>query len=194
MPRTRGGLPCPECVKECKEEFAPHTRGSTLRRVYVGVPALVCPAHAGVYPVPGLDHRVGHCLPRTRGGLPWPRNGRGNVVEFAPHTRGSTLRRVYVGVPALVCPAHAGVYPVPGLDHRVGHCLPRTRGGLPWPRNGRGNVVEFAPHTRGSTRSSFLALESRAVCPAHAGVYRPQGFERRWDVGLPRTRGGLPSL
>ena len=181
LPRTRGGLP------ESKEiprlaKFAPHTRGSTGEYSWhFGV----CPAHA----LPCIWVQPKLCLPRTRGGLPdlvfgvyghtlYRPTGRiGRARQFAPHTRGST------GLSAcgiiLVCPAHAGVYPVfvssnvwtrSGSTRSTSRSLtgaPHTRGFAPHTRgvylsasfmarhraSGNPPALVFAPHTRGSTVS-----------------------------------------
>ena len=70
--------------------------------------------------------------------------------------------------------------------------MPRTRGGLPELHQLSREVPQFAPHTRGSTRSRQKVLPAWSVCPAHAGVYRPGRCQGSGRHCLPRTRGGLP--
>ena len=131
LPRTRGGLPQSKTAERRYGPFAPHTRGSTGGFIFFSVAKEVCPAHAGVYPKGSVGHEPSAGLPRTRGGLPSGSLGTSTNVVFAPHTRGSTV--VFVPLPpsALVCPAHAGVYPLQQPCRRYDRCLPRTRGGLP---------------------------------------------------------------
>ena len=50
--------------------FAPHTRGSTFVVSDRIAAIVVCPAHAGVYPLVPTNAVVHGSLPRTRGGLP----------------------------------------------------------------------------------------------------------------------------
>ena len=97
MPRTRGGLPTTTARILNREQFAPHTRGSTLHDPLLLILTKVCPAHAGVYLArTGGDSR-GRRLPRTRGGLPSFEDQREAEAKFAPHTRGSTGTEEKVG-------------------------------------------------------------------------------------------------
>ena len=184
LPRTRGGLPSDKRMRcftrgQSQELFAPHTRGSTPTAL------TVCPAHAGVYPIP-KRMLPGRCLPRTRGGLPnMPQPQRSGLLIAVCPAHAGVYRHVYHtkwACSVAVCPAHAGVYRRldgrPGLFAHAGVypimfatelCLPRTRGGLPVSTRPLSSYVRFAPHTRGSTDLGTIAF--RRVCPAHAGVY-----------------------
>ena len=192
LPRRRGGLPPLGLSAVDAKRFAPQTRGSTPSCHKRDYPSVVCPADAGVYPLPSRYSRVRPGLPRRRGGLPRSARTGSPGCMFAPQTRGSTScplgqdRRTYV------CPADAGVYRCPPVASQAPGCLPRRRGGLPRWQDWEGYKGEFAPQTRGSTAKRKRKSGDYKVCPADAGVYRRRLGESGNDTGLPRRRGGLP--
>ena len=192
LPRTRGGLPHVDTWAVVSDLFAPHTRGSTESPWIVNFRHSVCPAHAGVYRATTGARWSNRCLPRTRGGLPSRAPTSRELYQFAPHTRGSTCGKAGRNPGHAVCPAHAGVYRFLVLQKHGLRGLPRTRGGLPYLGKVSSKVLEFAPHTRGST---FVINDNDSpdtVCPAHAGVYRAPETRQWPSASLPRTRGGLP--
>ena len=93
LPRTGGGLPASERLLALATPFAPHRRGSTATQGARADHRVVCPAQAGVY-LSGTGWTA--CtlrLPRTGGSLPCPVELSAFTTMFAPHRRGSTLRR-----------------------------------------------------------------------------------------------------
>ena len=156
--------------------------------------SLVLPHHWAAFGQLVGTFAFGLCfsLPRTRGGLPAIVDAEMPTPRFAPHTRGSTEYLLYYPGVQRVCPAHAGVYRDHSGPYVDQESLPRTRGGLPLAHTRPGEQGTFAPHTRGSTRTTLARPNPRTVCPAHAGVYRITFQPRASAACLPRTRGGLP--
>ena len=171
LPRTGGGLPITAGCFTPSFPFAPHRRGSTLS-FYSGVPAGgVCPAQAGVYRGREMIGSRWRGLPRTGGGLPAITEPWASSTRFAPHRRGSTVYQARYTNLEDVCPAQAGVYPVPCSEHVSPARLPRTGGGLPCSNGLLHQFSPFAPHRRGSTCNQRRGNPAHGVCPAQAGVY-----------------------
>ena len=66
----------------------PHRRGSTVHRLHAPPSGPVCPAQAGVYPLPTPTPSGSQGLPRTGGGLPDDLAAAAVLAVVAPHTRG----------------------------------------------------------------------------------------------------------
>ena len=170
LPRARGDRPGQSNVSVESLRSAPRTRGSTQGSRPLARDPPVCPAHAGIDPSSSARCSCGLCLPRARGDRPHTARARGRRRTSAPRTRGSTLEVWRSGDQWSVCPAHAGIDPIPSKSTRSSTRLPRARGDRD---TGAGTVAlagASAPRTRGSTPFDALQCLPASVCPAHAGI------------------------
>ena len=133
---------------------SPHTRGWTLRADRLQPHHGGFPAHAGMDPMTGFWFALRRWLPRTRGDGPVATIGRTTEPRASPHTRGWTPARSGRPIPCEGSPAHAGMDPREGDDHRWCGRLPRTRGDGPQPPGLLFRTGEAPPHTRGWTPST----------------------------------------
>ena len=153
---------------------------------------LASPAHAGMYPSPGIDAGFLARFPRTRGDVPAVAGWTAGVESLPPHTRGCTwcFRRIAGRWKA--SPAHAGMYPWPFLSRRPASRFPRTRGDVPFSVICGHRGEELPPHTRGCTSSSASRMVQASASPAHAGMYLDRRQVRAAPQRFPRTRGDVP--
>src|SRR5699024_11019336 len=108
---------------------------------------------------------------------------------FAPHTRGWSPRTVLRTAASGLCPAHAGMVRCSLPAAFLVVTLPRTRGDGPQSPTSSREHSDFAPHTRGWSRSCLCPTACRALCPAHAGVVPGARVVGSHFCPLPRTRG-----
>ena len=90
----------------------------------------VRPAHVGIYLRYFGFHHFGFSSPRTRGDLSYKIIHLTHLRLFAPHTWGSISDAHRRHSPALVRPAHVGIYPHHIQSSRYPLRSPRTRGDL----------------------------------------------------------------
>ncbi len=188
----RGDRPEPSTLAGSKKAAAPHARGSTLSRRWLGWRCWGCPACAGIDPRRALASTSRSRLPRMRGDRPEVPWSGGSRLPAAPHARGSTPRRVRRAPRPRGCPACAGIDPTHFALKTASFWLPRMRGDRPKGIPVSQKPAWAAPHARGSTHSDVLTIAPRAGCPACAGIDPNLGALRAGMVGLPRMRGDRP--
>ena len=71
-----------------------------------------------------------------------------------------------------VFPAHAGMFRLRFLRPICCLCFPRARGDVPGLATLMFSLEMFSPRTRGCSYECRAPLLSRAVFPAHAGMFR----------------------
>ena len=170
-PRTRG----------CSRARSPGVRGTP-----------VFPAHAGVFPIPGVPEASTGCLPRARGGVPPVDNWIFSDGASSPRTRGCSRWCDSARRDARVFPAHAGVFPRKASAEPPSHRLPRARGGVPACKSLPAAERRSSPRTRGCSHVFAGAQFRDDVFPAHAGVSPIPPATSVARCGLPRARGGVP--
>ncbi len=111
LPRTRGDRPGSTIDMKPSFAAAPHTRGSTPLAGRNVLAVQGCPAHAGIDPRSASASSSFRWLPRTRGDRPKQCGLAKSRAAAAPHTRGSTPRRLLPRRLVRGCPAHAGIDP-----------------------------------------------------------------------------------
>ena len=137
-------------------------------------------------------HPAEHRFPRTRGDGPHAPIRPGRALQFPPHARGWTLRRLEGHGGGSVSPARAGMDLKPSSAAAIRFGFPRTRGDGPLPRNRSSTMTLFPPHARGWTRGVRLRRRARGVSPARAGM-DPARLPVAGDMWrFPRTRGDGP--
>ena len=97
-------------------------------------------------------------------------------------------------MPSGVFPAYAGVVPPPLAGVNAVRGLPRIRGGGPQYDYRSNLACGSSPHTRGWSLGCTIGHVLQIVFPAYAGVVRGKGPRGLQACGLPRIRGGGPSL
>ena len=135
-------------------------------------PAIVVPARAGVFPVPGGSPRTAVGRPRPRGGVPLIESVEHIEAASSPPARGCSAHRHCRPDRVDVVPARAGVFP-------------RS----PW---APAQACRSSPPARGCSAGYPGDHVRVGVVPARAGVFRAwaargPGCDRR-----PRPRGGVP--
>ena len=131
-------------------------------------------------------------FPRTRGDVPSGTYDGKIKIQFPPHTRGCTQKRIGIMALIKVSPAHAGMYRRHRRNHGCRRCFPRTRGDVPGATKVWGIDTEFPPHTRGCTLGRISTVISDRVSPAHAGMYPSKPGWKPRMYRFPRTRGDVP--
>ena len=111
LPRARGGISCVECATLCGVVSSPRTRGYFHRCDAARLDHPLFPAHAGVFPGPGLYTGGRGALPRARGGISAIRLPYNPEVSSSPRTRGYFPREEPIEPNPSLFPAHAGVFP-----------------------------------------------------------------------------------
>src|SRR5690606_14099058 len=131
--------------------FPPHTRGSTGATEADARAAVVSPAYAGIDPVEPDAASARSSFPRIRGDRPGRIDAFYLLIEFPPHTRGSTGPGRRIRGELLVSPAYAGIDRTAAASTSRSVSFPRIRGDRPLAHRRFGIRDEFPPHTRGST-------------------------------------------
>ena len=189
-PRTRGEHPRCSRSRGSKDGSSPHTRGTQLAAVPLGLQHRFIPAHAGNTSTGRGSPSPWPVHPRTRGEHEQIAANVGGGTGSSPHTRGTPERRAAVASRLRFIPAHAGntaiwpaasgampVHPrtrgehigMPTLDSEGSSVHPRTRGEHGDMASGVGRNAGSSPHTRGTPGSAPTPLLERRFIPAHAG-------------------------
>ena len=192
LPRVRGDRPLRTNTGMHSSKSAPRTRGSTSVSAASVAPALVCPAYAGIDPLPPATGRRRSRLPRVRGDRPPEAVELDNSLPSAPRTRGSTSMARHQQGHRHVCPAYAGIDLIVSMRSQDRICLPRVRGDRPLTPELYDRLYASAPRTRGSTRRRLRSRCWIVVCPAYAGIDLRRALAPRPTSRLPRVRGDRP--
>ncbi len=171
-PRARGDVPRPSGISWPSRSSTPRTRGCSAGDRVPQPPAVLDPAHAGMFPGPRGWSGSRRARPRARGDVPREVQQDRRLRASTPRTRGCSRTPVVAGVAGLLDPAHAGMFPPTGPPGRVRRPRPRARGDVPRPgtspRAGRAST----PRTRGCSATISKIERAEQLDPAHAGMFR----------------------
>ncbi len=152
----------------------------------------VYPACAGIDRLLATSFLIRLCLPRMRGDRPWDGDVSDEGLLFTPHARGSTSSYFSSVLIQKVYPACAGIDLTTHGETSPGNSLPRMRGDRPFSVIGKGCVLPFTPHARGSTHVYRRTRIRYRVYPACAGIDRGIIIIFMHGPCLPRMRGDRP--
>jgi hypothetical protein len=135
-----------------------------------------------------------HCLPHTRGDVPWLNREWLGFWSSAPHAWGCSVFRASSDAPCPVFPTRVGMFQCTRCSFRPLSSVPHTRGDVPRQSRLLGNNHHSAPQAWGCTdRNRRLGTECRH-CPAYAGMYRTENQTKLDWTPLPRIRGDVPRV
>ena len=131
-------------------------------------------------------------FPRVRGDVPFPLEKGSAMETFSPRARGCSAARSPRGRNCSVFPACAGMFRRDGVMLGTFSCFPRVRGDVPYIKIVGPILIPFSPRARGCSSDYLPLLNSPAVFPACAGMFRRAAQSCNFCQRFPRVRGDVP--
>ena len=132
-------------------------------------------------------------FPRVRGDVPTSGFLTPTRRRFSPRARGCSAARSPRGRNCSVFPACAGMFRRDGVMLGTFSCFPRVRGDVPYIKIVGPILIPFSPRARGCSSDYLPLLNSPAVFPACAGMFRRAAQSCNFCQRFPRVRGDVPS-
>ncbi len=168
---------------------SPHTRGTRRLDPSRRQCDRFIPAHAGNTSCQISAHWNSSVHPRTRGEHVLRADSIARNFGSSPHTRGTLITRVYMGVQGRFIPAHAGNTRLHSPLFTALAVHPRTRGEHPLVTTMHPCNSGSSPHTRGTRFRADQGTAAGRFIPAHAGNTTSRAVARTTRSVHPRTRG-----